>query len=98
MKVEWSPLAIRRVREEAAFIALDKPGAAATWAASVFDAVERLATFPRSGRVVPEIGREDLRELLHGGYRIVYRWTGDMVIILTVRHSRRLLDPSETVG
>lgn len=95
MKVEWSPLAITRVREEAEFIALDKPGAARAWAGSIFAAAEQLAEFPRSGRMVPEIRREDLREILQGGYRIVYRITGDTVSILTVRHSRRLLDRSE---
>ena len=63
MKVVWSPLALARLREAAAFIARDKPGASARWAASAFDAVEVLADLPRSGRVVPELGREDVREL-----------------------------------
>ena len=55
MKVVWSPLALERLREAAAFIARDKPGASARWAANAFDAVAALAELPRSGRVVPEL-------------------------------------------
>ena len=38
----------------------------------MFEAVKRLEIFPRSGRIVPEIGQEDIREILFGSYRIVY--------------------------
>ena len=38
---------------------------------NVFEAVKRLEIFPRSGRIVPEIGQEDIREILFGSYRIV---------------------------
>jgi toxin ParE1/3/4 len=95
VKVVWSPLALDRVREAAATIARDKPMAARRWAASVFDVVETLSESPLRGRVVPEIGREDLRELLHGTYRIIYQVATETVYVLTVRHGRRLLDPDE---
>ena len=39
----------------------------------VFLAVERLADFPRSGRVVPEFGKVHLREIINPQFRIVYR-------------------------
>lgn len=95
MKVVWSPLAIQRVLESAEYIALDKPGAAGRWADSVFRAVGRLEDHPESGRIVPEIGRAEVRELIHGAYRIVYRIEEDRVLILTVRGSRQRFDPSE---
>jgi plasmid stabilization system protein ParE len=34
---------------------------------------ERLARYPDSGRVVPEFGLEQLREIIHLPFRIVYR-------------------------
>ncbi|MGH3089068.1 MAG: type II toxin-antitoxin system RelE/ParE family toxin, partial [Rubrobacteraceae bacterium] len=50
-----------------------------------------------SGRSVPEMpDRPDLREVIHGEYRIIYRVEPERVSILTVRHARRLLDPTET--
>lgn len=95
MRVTWSPLAIQRVLEAADFIARDKPGAARDWAESTFEAVERLADLPNSGRVVPEIRRAEIREIIHGPFRIIYRIEDDQVLVLTVRRGRRLLDPSE---
>ncbi len=86
--VVWSPLAVERVGEAADFIALDNPDAAARWTESVFDVVARLEAFPNSGSVLPELAREDVRELLHGEYRIVYRVEVERVLILTVRHGR----------
>lgn len=60
----------------------------------VFSAVERLELFSSSGRVVPEVGREDIREILLGNYRIIYRVLPDESEILTVYHGARLLDIS----
>jgi toxin ParE1/3/4 len=96
VKVTWSPLAIQRVLEAADFIALDKPDAAQRWAESTFNAAARLSSLPESGRIVPEIGRPEVRELVHGSYRIIYRIADDRVLILTVRHASRRLDPTET--
>ena len=53
-------------------------------------AVARLENHPLSGRVVPEVGDESLREVIHGSYRIVYRLTLDFVEITTVFHGARL--------
>lgn len=95
MRITWSPLAIQRVLEAADFIARDKPGAARHWAESTFEAVERLADLPNSGRMVPEIRRPEIREIIHGAFRIIYRVESDQVVVLTVRRARRLLDPAE---
>ena len=96
MRITWSPLAIQRVLEAAEFIALDKPEAAQRWAESTFDAVERLAEFPESGRTVPELGRQDVREIIHGAFRIIYRVDQAAIYVLTVRHSSQRFDPAET--
>lgn len=95
MKVVWSPLAIDRAAAAAAHIAADRPGAAAKWVDELFDAVSQLSRFPRRGRLVPEIHRPDIRELLFGNYRVVYRVEARRVSVLTVRHVRRLFDPGE---
>lgn len=95
MKVVWSPLAIERAVEQARFIAEDKPGAARKWLGGLFAAAGGLARFPHLGRVVPELARETFRELDFGGYRLIYRVEARRITILTVRHSRRLLDLGE---
>ena len=57
---------------------------------SGYPAVERLTDNPRSGRVVPELGDESIREVIHGNYRTVYRLRHDVVEIATVFHDARL--------
>jgi plasmid stabilization system protein ParE len=54
--------------------------------------VGRLREFPFSGEVVPELGREDLREVLQGSYRLIYRVSDSRVDILAVFHSARIFD------
>lgn len=94
MKVEWSPLALDRVSDIARYIAKDNPSAAERWVNELFDSVERLADFPESGRIVPEIGVQRIREVIFGAHRVIYS-VKDKVEILTVRRGSQLLDVSE---
>ena len=70
-------------------------GDASAFVRRLRQSVERLRMFPYSGRVMPELRREDIRELLRGNYRIIYRLAEHRVEILTVYHSARLLDESD---
>lgn len=73
MKVIWSSLAITRVNEIVDFISFDKPDAARKWVEQIFNKIERLKQFPYSGRVVPELNRTEIREIIYGNYRIIYK-------------------------
>ncbi len=64
MKLICSPLALERVVEIAAYIGAERPRAAESWVEETFGAVKRLGAFPLSGRIVPELGREDVREVI----------------------------------
>jgi toxin ParE1/3/4 len=44
---------------------------------------------------VPELSREDIREILKGSYRLIHRVTKHRVEILAVFHSARLLGDSD---
>ena len=61
--------------------------------ASVIEHVEQLAAFPDSGKMVPEFQTPWLRELELPPYRIVYRRDEDVITIVRVRRSERLMDP-----
>jgi toxin ParE1/3/4 len=93
MKLVWSPLALERVADLAWFVAEDRPHAADRWVEEIFAAVERSSGYPVSGRSVPEANRKDLREVLHGSFRIIYRVEGNQVSVLTFRHTRQELEP-----
>lgn len=64
-KLIWSPTAKFDLKDIAAFIAEDNVTAAERFVGSLFQAVERLADFPESGRMVPEFGDPAIREVIH---------------------------------
>jgi plasmid stabilization system protein ParE len=48
------------------------------------------------GRIVPEFSKVDIRELIEGRYRIVYKIVSKCQIdILTIHHSSRNMDKGE---
>ena len=46
---------------------------------------------PLAGRKVPELLREDIRELIEGNYRIVYQVFEDRLVVLNVFEGHHLL-------
>jgi len=69
----WSQTAKYDLRNIAAYVAEDSPSAANQFVRSIFQAVERLADFPESGRIVPEFTDPVIREVIRKPCRIVYR-------------------------
>jgi toxin ParE1/3/4 len=55
----------------------------------VLAAVERLRAFPESGRIVPERNTPDIREVIVGRFRVVYRRKAGAVEIATVFRASR---------
>jgi len=95
MKITWAPRAKMRAGEYAEYIAQDNEEAAYEWLVGIFKDVERLKDFPEQGRVVPEIGRPDVREIFYMSHRIIYRIGSRRIRIITIRHGRQLLDKKE---
>jgi addiction module RelE/StbE family toxin len=86
---------VERAAEIAEYISRDNPTAAEKWIETVFSKVEQLKSFPKSGRIVPEINSKDFRELIYGNYRIIYRVEKTPVSILTIRHGKQILPIDE---
>lgn len=86
----WSPQALRDVESIRAYVAEDSPLYADLVVRRIVAAVERLTTFPESGRVVPERWSPEIRELIVRPYRIVYRHRPGVVEIATVFRASRL--------
>lgn len=95
MRIIWSPLAIDRTSEIAEYIARDNLTAAEDWINKVFAKVDQLGRFPESGRSVPEINNQKIRELIYGNYRIIYRIEEKRLSILTLRHVKQILPADE---
>jgi plasmid stabilization system protein ParE len=91
MKIIWSHLSVEKIEEIASYIREDSVNASIVWVKAVFSKIERLKRCPKSGRIVPEIEREDIREVIYRNYRIIYRADKNRLVILTVRHGKQLL-------
>ncbi len=89
----WTEPALIDLDEIAEYIALDNATAAAKYVQKVFDRVERLATYPNSGKRPPELLRTPYREVIVPPCRIFYRTEKSTVFILHVIRSERLLKP-----
>jgi plasmid stabilization system protein ParE len=98
MKIIWSPLAVERTSEIAEYITIDNPSAAIAWVEKVFEKVDLLKLSPEMGREVPEISRKEIREILFGNYRIIYRIEKSKISILTIRHGKQILPVDEILG
>lgn len=59
------------------------------------DRAESVLGAPRAGRIVPEFGEDDLRELIERNYRIVYRVRPEAIHIVFVFEGHRLLRASD---
>jgi len=95
LKITWSPLAVEQVRDIASYIALDKPSVAVQWAEKIFNSVERLSEFPNSGRIVPEINKNEIREIVNGNYRVIYKVKEKEILVLIVKSYRQILKENE---
>ena len=98
MKIIWSPLAIDRASEIAEYISMDNPTAASQWVDNIFEKVLILKSSPKMGRTVPEINRKEVREIIFGNYRIIYRIEKNSISILTICHTKQILPIDEIMA
>jgi addiction module RelE/StbE family toxin len=96
MKIIWSPTARTRTKEIIEYIAEDNPDAALTLIDEFEALVEKLKDYPESGRILPELKNDRIRELVvHKNYGIIYEINPDIIEILTVRHFQQDFSSSE---
>ncbi|MFG1495908.1 type II toxin-antitoxin system RelE/ParE family toxin [Saccharospirillum sp. HFRX-1] len=91
VEIVWTEPALQQLDDIAEYIALDKPQAANQLVAQVFQEVERLARFPDSGRMPPELPASVYREVVVPPCRVFYRYEAAEVVILLVMREEQLL-------
>ena len=75
----------------AEYIALDNPTAARQIVQTILEKAERLAHYPHSGRIPPELPNSVYQELVVPPCRIFYRLDETKVLILYVQREERQL-------
>ncbi|HEV8239594.1 MAG TPA: type II toxin-antitoxin system RelE/ParE family toxin [Thermoanaerobaculia bacterium] len=91
MKVVWAHRAIADLEAIAEFIRHDSPHYAAVTVGRLAKAARPLETFPRMGRRVLEAKSDDVRELIVGSYRLMYRIEAERILVVAVIHGSRHL-------
>lgn len=87
-RLVWTEAALSDLDEIVEQIAHDDLDRALSWLDEVLEFVKVIPLFPRRGRVVPEWRDENVREVIHKDYRVVYI-TSNPIHIVAVLHSRR---------
>ena len=90
MKLQWSETAKNDLISIRNFIARDDVTAAKKWVDLLRTKARNIVHQPFAGRKVPELSRDDIREIVERNYRIVYQIQSDRISILTVFESHRL--------
>jgi plasmid stabilization system protein ParE len=90
-EVIWAEPALADLDSIADYIALENPAAAAALVRRVFARAEQLESHPESGSRPPELERSRYRQLVEPPCRLLYRYDGKHVIILSVMRTEQLL-------
>src|SRR5690606_32409675 len=96
--LRWTERAANDLTAIGDYIAAANPAAARAWVEKLRQRAVKASKMPRTGRIVPEIARDDVREVFQRTYRIVYRIVDDGIVVLTVFEGHRLLgklDPDD---
>jgi toxin ParE1/3/4 len=91
MRLRWTLQAAEDLEAIKKFIERDSPTYARQVAEELYEAAAGILPFPDIGRVVPERGEPQIREIQRPPYRIIYRRGPELIEILTIHHSARLL-------
>ena len=90
-KVNWSQEASNDLDRIAEYIKRDSEVYAKSVVRRILESTRKLQQFPRMGRIVPELGDENLRELLVISYRVIYRIEDNEVTIAAIAHTKQSL-------
>ena len=90
VNISWSQLALDDLKNIHAYIALDSQYYATNFIEKLVKKIKLLEKYPSSGRIVPEFENAEIRELIEGKYRIVYKLGESEVTILRIQNFAKL--------
>ncbi|MFH1857499.1 MAG: type II toxin-antitoxin system RelE/ParE family toxin [Candidatus Omnitrophota bacterium] len=87
--VKWSVPAKNDLKQIFDYISQDSQYYAKNVVHNIIEKTELLNDFPEMGRVVPEVGETNVRELFFYSYRVIYEITPESISILAIAHGKR---------
>ena len=90
-QVIWSPEVAEDIDSIVEYISQDSLFYAQSIVLKILETSRSIKKFPLIGRIVPEIGNENIREIFIYSYRLVYQLKNETIFIVAVIHGKRLL-------
>jgi len=90
--VKWSPEATEDLESIVEYIARDSEFYARSVVSKILAVSRKISEQPMIGRIVPEIGEQEIRERFVYSYRLVYRIQNSTITIVAIIHGKRLLE------
>ncbi len=88
-KIVWSHEAAADIEALANYISRDSAFYAAAFVQEILDVSRSLNEYSERGRVVPEFGDTNIRELFVRGYRLIYSIEEYRIVLLGLVHGKR---------
>jgi plasmid stabilization system protein ParE len=88
-EIIWSKYALEDIENIYNYIFRESPFYAQKTIEEFFIRVEVLSMYPEIGREVPEYIKSDIRELIEGNYRIIYKIRRKSIFIVRVHHAAK---------
>ena len=88
--LRFTPTARKQYLDALSYIHRDRPSAAKAFRDRSEETLRRLASFPESGRKIPEFPHLEHREVVVAPYRFFYRIGESVVWVVAVWHDRQL--------
>ena len=85
-RIVWTPQAARQLEDVLAYLSERSYTYGELLSVEIERAAGLIAEYPRIGRVVPELGRDDVREVIVDSYRMVYVIHRSSISIVAVFH------------
>lgn len=95
MKVLWTDAALSQLEAIRDFLGQTSSDYAQRVVERLVNRSEQIATFARSGRMVPEYEIDEVRQVIESSYRIIYLIKEEQIEVLAIVHTSRKGLPQE---
>ena len=91
MKVEWATNALSHLADIYSYVSRDSPHYARRLIDRITTRSKQVGIFPESGQAVAEYASPEIREVIEGSYRLIYRVEKERVVVIAIIHGAQRL-------
>ncbi len=88
-KIKFAKRSLDDLESIAEYISRDSARYANITVQKILERTKILEVNPLIGRIVPEVNKKEIREIIYGNFRIIYNYEKNKVNILSIHHSAR---------